>query len=67
MAGGENVNLTNKEVAARYGVTTTAVRHWIKGKKIPYEYQKVVGIKPRIIVKLEDVEKALNLYQGGNT
>ena len=52
---------TVKEIAEYFGVTSMAVRHWLKNKNIPYEIEKVIGIKPRIIIDIEDVKKALNL------
>ena len=50
-----------KEIAEHFNVTTMAVRYWIKEKNIPYSIQKVIGIKPRMMLKIEDVENALNL------
>ena len=52
---------TIKQIAEHFGVTTSGVRFWIKTKNIPYTIQKVIGIKPRMMLKIEDVEKALNL------
>lgn len=52
---------TIKEIAEKFGVTTMAVRHWIKSKNIPFEYEKVIGVKPRIVLKIEDINKALNI------
>ena len=55
---------TIKEVAAEFKVTTMAVRHWIKTKNIPYEYERVIGSKPRIILDIDDVYSMLNLKKG---
>ena len=44
---------TVAEIAAEFGVTTTGVRYWIKnGLKTSTE--KVVGIKPRIVINPDD-------------
>lgn len=51
---------TIKEIAEHYDVTTVAVHQWIKRKNIPFKIEKVIKVRPRIIVRLEDVEKALN-------
>ena len=52
---------TVKEIAEHFGVTTSGVRYWVKDKHIPYIIQKVIGVKPRMMLKVEDVERALNL------
>jgi len=52
---------TIKEVAEHFNVTTMAVRYWIKHKDIPCKVEKVIGIKPRIVLNVEDVERALGL------
>lgn len=46
--------LTVAEIAKRFGVTTTAVRHWLN-QGLPYKKEKVTGIKPRMIIDPEDV------------
>lgn len=51
---------TVDEIADIYNVTGMAVRHWIN-KGLPYEVEKVIGIKPRIVIKLEEVEEYLKL------
>lgn len=56
-----NKNLyTVAEIAEQFGVTTMAVRHWIK-KGLPYEIEKVIGIKPRMVIDPEEVKKFLGL------
>lgn len=55
-----NKKLTVQEIADMYGVTHVAVRQWIK-KGLSYETEKVIGIKPRMIIDPNDVEKFLNL------
>lgn len=50
-----------KEIAEHFNVTTMAVRYWIKEKNIPYSIQKVIGIKPRMMLRIKDVERALGL------
>lgn len=52
---------TIKEVAEYYGVTTAAVRYWIKNMHIPYEWERVIGRKPRIVLDMRDVREALEL------
>lgn len=51
---------TVSEIAKMYNVTTMGVRHWIK-KGLPYEIEKVIGIKPRMVIDPNDVEEFLNL------
>ena len=51
---------TVAEIAAEFGVTTMGVRYWIKnGLKTSTE--KVVGIKPRMIINPDDVREFLKL------
>ena len=51
---------TVAEIAAEFGVTTMGVRYWIKnGLKTSTE--KVVGIKPRIVINPDDVREFLKL------
>ena len=45
---------TVSEVAEEFGVTSMAVRHWI-AKGLPTETEKVIGIKPRMVIDLNDV------------
>uniref|UniRef100_A0A6H1ZDU9 Putative DNA binding, helix-turn-helix domain containing protein n=1 Tax=viral metagenome TaxID=1070528 RepID=A0A6H1ZDU9_9ZZZZ len=47
---------TVAEICKIYGVTDPCVRIWIK-KGLPYKIEKVVGIKPRMVIQIEDVEK----------
>jgi transposase-like protein len=51
---------TVSEVADYYGVTSMAVRHWIR-KGLKTETEKVIGIKPRMVIDLKDVEEFLGL------
>ena len=51
---------TVEEIAKYYGVTGMAVRLWIK-KGLPYKIEKVIGIKPRIVIAIKDVEHFLKL------
>ena len=55
------MNYTVRELSEKYGVSISAVRYWIRDKKIPYEIERVIGKRPRMVLKLEDVEKALNV------
>lgn len=40
---------TVKEIAAMFGVSQVAVRKWLKDG-LPYQKQKIIGIKTRIII-----------------
>lgn len=51
---------TITEIAKIYGVTTMGVRYWIKNG-LPYKTEKVIGLKPRIVINPEDVDKYLKL------
>lgn len=51
--------MTLKEIAEEYGVTTMAVRYWIKDGNIETETEKVIGIKPRIVVEHERIKQYL--------
>lgn len=53
------MKMTLKEIAEHYGVTTMAVRYWIKDGKIETETEKVIGIKPRIVVEHELIKSYL--------
>ncbi len=55
-----NKKLTVAEIAARYEVTPMGVRYWIK-KGLPYEMEKVIGVKPRKVIDPDEVDKFLNL------
>ncbi len=48
------------EIARLFGVTDPAVRIWIK-KGLPYEMEKVLGLRPRKVIDPQDVENFLNL------
>ena len=48
------------EIARLFGVTDPAVRIWIK-KGLPYEMEKVLGLRPRKVIDPKDVENFLNL------
>ena len=63
MLGGEiqmNKKKTVKEISEMYNVTTSGVRYWID-KGLPYEIEKVVGIKPRMVIDPVDVDEFRNL------
>ena len=51
---------TVKQIADMFGVTSAGVRYWIS-KGLPYEMEKVIGIKPRKVIDPEDVPKFLKL------
>lgn len=57
---------TVSEIAKMFGVSTTGVRHWIK-KGLPFTTEKVIGIKPRMVINPIDVYDFLGLgEQEGN-
>jgi len=61
MKGGiMNKMKTVREIAEDYQVTEIAVRKWLK-KGLPYKIEKVIGIKPRIVIDPKDVEQFLKL------
>lgn len=47
---------TVREIAEMYGVTVTAVRYWLK-QGLDYEYEKVIGVKPRKVIDPKDVDE----------
>lgn len=51
---------TVREIAEIYDVTTSGVRYWI-AKGLPYEIEKVIGIKPRMVIDPNDVDRFLDL------
>ena len=51
---------TVMEIAMLFGVTDPAVRIWLK-KGLPYEVERVLGLRPRKVIDPADVEKFLNL------
>lgn len=53
---------TVAQIANDYGVTPLTIRLWIK-KGCPYEVEKVVGYKPRMILDPEKVKEWLNIPQ----
>ena len=48
--------MTIKELASKYNVTTMAVRFWIKKHNLPYDFERVVGVRPRIIIDEKHIE-----------
>jgi predicted transcriptional regulator len=54
---------TVAEIAELYGVTHMAVRHWIK-KGLKTQTERVIGIKPRMVIDPDDVKKFLGLKDG---
>ena len=51
---------TVAEIAAEFGVTSMGVRYWIK-KGLKTSTEKVVGIKPRIVINPDDVREFLQM------
>jgi hypothetical protein len=51
---------TVKEIAEIYGVTRTGVYYWIENG-LPYEVEKVIGIKPRKVIDTDEVDKFLQV------
>ena len=54
---------TVKEIANEFGVTNTSVRNWIKSG-LKYKTEKVVGVKPRMVIRPSDVRRHLGLGIG---
>jgi hypothetical protein len=52
--------LTIAETAERFNVTVTGVRYWIS-KGLKFEVEKVIGIKPRMIIDPDDVYEFLGI------
>lgn len=52
--------LTVKEIAEKYEVTRAGVYYWID-KGLPYSTERVIGVKPRIVIDPKDVDNYLNL------
>ena len=50
------MKMTVSELSKHYNVTGMTIRSWIRDGKIPYEIEKVVGIRPRMKINLEKVE-----------
>ena len=55
---------TIKQIAVMYGVTTMGVRYWI-GKGLRYDTEKVIGIKPRMVLDPKDVDEFLKVTKKG--
>ncbi len=53
---------TVAEIAEQFGVTTMAVRHWIK-KGLHTETERVIGVKPRMVIDPDDVKSFLGLKE----
>ena len=51
---------TVSQIAEMFGVSSMGVRHWIK-KGLPYTKEKVIGIKPRMVINPNDVYDFLEL------
>ena len=50
---------TIAEIAEEFKVTYESVRLWIK-KGLTFKTEKIVGFKPRKVLRSEDVKKFLN-------
>lgn len=62
ISGGEEMKskyYTVAEIADNFKVSETAVRKWIE-KGLKYKTERVLGLRERKILKIEDVEKFLN-------
>ena len=53
---------TVKEIAEMFGVTKAGVYYWIK-EGLPYQEERVIGIKPRKVIDPQDVKDFLKLTQ----
>ena len=58
-----NKKLTVKETAISRGVTSMAVRYWIKNG-LEYTTRREIGKKEHIVIDPKDVDKYLNLTVG---
>ena len=45
---------TVQEIATMFGVSSVAVRNWLKDG-LPYQKEKVIGIKTRTVIEPADV------------
>ena len=54
---------TVAEVSELLGVSTMAVRLWIK-KGLKTETEKVIGLKPRMVIDLNEVYKFVGVKHG---
>ena len=57
------LKLSVSETAANYGVTTMAVRHWLK-KGLKHTTRREIGKKEYIVIDPKDVVKFLGLTEG---
>ena len=48
------------EIAKDYNVSRAGVYYWIENG-LPYEIEKVIGLKPRMVIDPEEVDKFLNI------
>ena len=53
---------TIKEIAKIFGVTTMGVRYWLS-KGLKFKTEKIIGIKPRKVIREKDVKDFLNLTE----
>ena len=51
---------TVAQIAKDYNVSRAGVYYWID-KGLPHETEKVIGIKPRIVIDPKDVDKFLDI------
>ena len=51
---------TVKEIAEMFNVTPPSVRFWIKNG-LKHKTEKVIGIKPRVVIDPKDVEDYLKI------
>jgi predicted DNA-binding protein YlxM (UPF0122 family) len=58
------MKLSVQEISKMYGVTKAAVYLWIKSG-LPFELQKIVGVKTRKIIDVKDVEQFHKRKEGG--
>ena len=52
------MKLTISEAANKYSVTPLTIRNWIKDG-VPFDVEKVIGIRPRMKVDTDEIEKYL--------
>jgi hypothetical protein len=53
---------TVAEIAKMFGVTPMGVRYWLK-KGLRFSREKVIGIKPRIVIDPKDVFSFIGLSE----
>jgi hypothetical protein len=51
---------TVAQIAEMFGVTTMGVRYWLQCG-LPYQKERIIGVKARTIIDPKDVVKHLNL------